>query len=272
MSARQAAQQNIQKQAEATNKNNETISEACEDLQAFQAKPEEGEVAELANSLAKAVQLQAGSPLGKQMSAQDQRALQEIRSFSASCAGSDSDANILRPSDVKNGMVTVESFCDNQDARELYKDLGAEELCSKGPEDTCSKKDFLAQLKNVKDKLCLNKDTGELYLSKGLGCPENSKVSESILTNPDNYETVKEVANIKNLCKVQSRDIASIEDKLKPMVNGYNCHIASKKAGQLGVSVCNADMAQTGLNGKGILQQASSDIFRAYGASRSLEN
>lgn len=271
--AMSAVQKNLKKQQDATNENNEQIAQACGELQAFNIDPSKSEVNELASNLAKAVQLQAGSPMGQQFSAQDKAAIAKIRAFSSSCGGdSDDSDNPYVGASSKSGKMTIRSFCKEDKAKEMFPD--AQKLCEQySPSGgSCTEDKFIAEASSA--GLCLNESqTGVVKISSGKCAKSEGKNIKITKSNAIDYAS--EIASSKGkhrVCIPQGAASKEVTQNLKYMVQAYNCNQESKKAGQIGVSVCNANMGGSDINSKGIFNQMARDIGTALGSSGALTN
>jgi hypothetical protein len=272
--AMSVVQKGLQEQQKSTNENNEMIAEACGELQGFNNNPSETEVNELASSLAKAVQLQAGSPMGKQYSAQDKAAIAQIRSFSSNCGGGDDeDYNPYIGTTGKGSKLTIASFCKG-DGKDMYSE--AEGLCKKytNSQSGCSEDDFKSQVVNA--DLCIKKGTTTVIKAgSGSNCEEGVKDGPKVKITAETAIPNKTgilAGKFSGICTPASATDSNVKEQLGYMVQAYNCNEESKKSGQIGVSVCNANMGNSAINGKGIFNNMARDIGSALGTAGAFSN
>ncbi|MFT6631055.1 MAG: hypothetical protein ACJAS4_001001 [Bacteriovoracaceae bacterium] len=264
--AMSAVQKNLQEQQKSTSENNELIAEACGELQAFNNDPSKSEVNELASSLAKAVQLQAGSPMGQQFSAQDKAAIADIRSFSSSCGGDvGDDSNPYIGTGGKSGKLTIAGFCGDKTAKETFG-KSAESLCIKfkNNSDGCSEDTYEKEANNL--NLC-SAGNEIVQLPESQNCSGEDNQIDVLKKKDYILKTYGD-----KVCTPTSQVSENTERDLKYMVQAYNCNKESQRSGEIGVSVCNANMGGSDVNGKGIYNQMARDIGSAIGSSRAMSN
>ena len=264
---------------EAVNKNNADIAEACNELQAFGQNPTTGAAEDLAVSLGKVIQLQAATPIGSAFNYADMIALGEIRSFNSSCGSSkDEDSSIYIPGGSKEqNKVTPQEYCiqikkNGSDINELYTaDVVNEvkELCNYIDSNSveCNDEVFRQQASD----LCALKDENQ-NTQVGNCTTLGNNASELDPNNNDHVSKALRIANSPVTCDPRkAKEVSkSRKEKIKELrnyVSGYNCLKDRERAGEIKVSVCNATLANSMMNAKGLGISTAENVGKIIGSS-----
>ena len=278
--------QQVAKQQEKTNEDNAFISETCSRLQAFGANPTEGETDELANDLGKIVQLQSGSPIGQAFANADKIGIDEVRSFNSTCGTESEDGNEFTLTQTSANRLTRSEFCNSDMENGAIGTWGLEtagdlkDLCNRvknyeesnenSCEDDTEFDDQVARILNGKT-YCLVGDETRYTLQDE--CKNNEKELElkSTIDRSKMYKYVSSDFKNQTLCNPKKNfaepKYQEAKDTIYRALSAYNCNEDRKEAGNIAISVCNATLANSLLNGKGSLNSMATEWGTALGSS-----
>lgn len=264
-------EQALAKENEKIAKQNEELGKACQELIAFQNDPDEDKAQELASDLGKVVQMAAAIPgYNQQTNAVDQANINAILQFNSSCGEASEGANYAWAS--QGNKVSLDDFCNGGKGEKMFPGY-ANRACSRArgkAGESCTEESLGQKLANSGKILC-ETSSGKLKLVSDKGeCAKKSADSNELLNQVTD-------ANLSSQSKQIKRSIASLfncsdglvdsskkdeaQKELTAMIRAYNCNEDRKRAGQLGIAACNAQLANSGVGMKdsigGTLTQAA---------------